>query len=230
MGEPTTSWAMSYLRQQNAANPPPELDNYAVLVQTATRVWGLPDPAGRAYSKLEVMKQWKVKDGSTAQLLAAMSHQFSFITAISDEAKKRYYYNALKDTIKNEMSHFAQPATFDEAVHLAQNIETNLERRADEIARDRPRQSFVKSTPSRTVRATKQDEQPRFTQTKIVAAAGKLSGPERQRYFRDKLCFNCGLPNHISKDCPTRPKEWKPKKFAKAAVVEEEEEEEKKDF
>ena len=33
---------------------------------------------------------------------------------------------------------------------------------------------------------------------------GKLSKEEKDRRYREKLCFYCGKPNHISKDCRTK--------------------------
>lgn len=43
-----------------------------------------------------------------------------------------------------------------------------------------------------------------FTNNDQTTAVGRISKEEKDRRFKDKLCFYCGKPNHRAKDCRTK--------------------------
>ena len=206
MQKRTAPWASSYLEQVNSLTPAPELDNWDIMLSTATTAWGIHDRQGQAEQKLIGLSQ-----EGTVSTYRSEFQQLAQITKWNDEALCRRFHDGLKRNIQYGLLSMPKWKNLQELIQNSLDYETRwLETRAS-TRRPKLGNFYPAGTnkPARDPNAMEVD-------------ASRLSPEEQERHFKQGLCFICHKAGHMAINCPDRrrnPKAYK----ARASVVEDKE-------
>jgi hypothetical protein len=192
----------------------PITENYTTFREAFKKRFADPDEERKAERKLETMTQGK----RSAAAYAAEFQLEASKTTWDDAAKKSRFRAGLRDDVLDLLVTIpaTQLGTFQDFVDQAITCDDRLfERRQDRSRRLRdttpPTTSSVykNSTPSK----------PSLTSSSALSNSGytgiapmelgatrQVTEAERQRRRENNLCLYCGLPGHIIRQCPTRPK------------------------
>ena len=113
-----------------------------------------------------------------------------------------YFYDGLKEEIKDEISKVERPAIFMDYVKMASRIDQRLyERKMEKQNKYSSYQqpSFVKhhyNHPTSSSQSTPME----------LDKLKKLTQEEKQHRFNNKLCLYCGEAGHIVRSCPKKEK------------------------
>ena len=147
----------------------------------------------------------------------------SHIPGLSDTSLFSDYYRGLAPRIKDDLTKFAWPDTFDQLVSITRTIDQRYWERKEEKARESRRfapssVSFGSSSssspaPSGTSKPSsihldtcdKRSASPAVSLGGIIGPDGKLTASEKQRRRDLGLCLFCGSSEHLRDACPTAP-------------------------
>jgi hypothetical protein len=146
------------------------------------------DEVKQAVRKIQSLKQ----KGSAATYTAEFN-RYSIKTGWNDAALKDEYYKGLKEVVKDELSRTDFPDTFKELTEDAIRIDNRFYERAQE------KKGFYDPTSKKRYNhGNHYGSQP----MELDAIGRKeLSPQERQTYMEKKLCFGCGKPGHMARNC-----------------------------
>lgn len=155
------------------------------------RVFGDIDQERTAERNIQNLRQ----TGSAATYTAEFQ-QYCGKTDWEDAALKAQYYRGLKDFVKDEIARSDRPDSLDDMIELAikidnRNYERNLEKKGQYIPRNhqktRGSQWHQPMEIDATQKGNSRNNKPRSTQ--------------KERQFKERLCFNCDKPGHIARNC-----------------------------
>lgn len=206
-------WAISYLRGEALGWIEPYINNYFTYTyeermpitkhlfshfdrfeKEIKKHFGPVDETQEAVRKLRALKQ-----KGPARTYATEFQRLSIATSWNDEALTSEYYEGLKEEIKDEIARGGKPEDYQSMRNLSILIDNRTwERKQERHAAGAPREGSKKGWkhPNR--------DKPREANaaSKEVNAMGrgpkKLSKSEKERYFREKLCFKCGKTGHMA--------------------------------
>lgn len=122
----------------------------------------------------------------------------------NDEALFDAFYQGLSEDIKDEIAARDPPKTLRALEQLATRIDQRLRERRRE--RSTPyyqrRVSTVQVSPCTFPQAS--SPPPECPEEPMQLGRTKLSAEERERRFRNRLCFYCGEKNHRALNCPLK--------------------------
>lgn len=161
-----------------------------------TRVFGDIDQERTAERHIQNLRQ----KGSAASYTAEFQ-QYSGKTDWNDDALKAQYYKGLKDMVKDEIARSDRPGDLQAMINMAVKIdnrifERNMEKRGQYASGDHKKRHHQKG------------HWPQPMELDATYRKPELSKDEKDRRYKNKLCFACGRPGHQSRNCkqPTRPK------------------------
>jgi hypothetical protein len=147
--------------------------------------------------------------GNVRDYTARFRHLASVIRVLPDAELKHLYQMGLKGRTKQELS-MRDPKTFRDAIEMAEKFEAVVYTTSS---------SYSSGWQDRAGDRTVTQPPPADGATPMELNAmeyGMMNGPprqyteaetaERERRRRDRLCFECGSPDHTRNDCPDRAK------------------------
>lgn len=161
--------------------------SYAGFVRRIRATFGEVDEVRQAERAIQMLRQ----RGSAATYTAEFQRQ-AIKTGWDDRALKAQYYRGLKDAVKDELVKQERPDNMEELVEQAVNIDNRLYERALE------KRGFYDTNHKR------RDHRPaRYTEPMELDATDRRELPQqkKQEYMEKKLCFNCGKPGHMARNC-----------------------------
>jgi hypothetical protein len=171
-------------------------NSYPGFVRKIKATFGEVDEVRQAERAIQMLRQ----RGSAATYTAEFQRQ-AIKAGWDDKALKAQYYRGLKDAVKDELIKQDRPDNMEELIEQAVNIDNRLYERALE------RKGFYDTTHKR------RDHRPtRYTEPMELDATNRqeLSPQDRQKRMHDKLCFNCGKPGHMARNCRSGGRSRKP--------------------
>lgn len=158
--------------------------SFATFKKKLQEVFGDIDEKHLATQRLLSLRQ-----RTSAAAYHAEFQQHSAKVQWGDEALMARFYDGLKDRVKDDMARGDRPDDLKEMVETAIRIDNRLyERHLEKKGVWKP--NFEKRNKVRWPQPMELD-----------ATGGKLRPQERERRFKEKLCFQCGKPGHIARDC-----------------------------
>jgi hypothetical protein len=127
--------------------------------------------------------------------VAQYSSEFKRLSALvkwNDEALCHRFYRGLKESIKNQMTHYDRPKDLNELIKIALNADAQIYERI----KDQPR--FFR-TPNTIIK----DNQAMDIDV-ISVKHNPITAEECQRRIDNKLCHYCADPNHHISTCPLK--------------------------
>lgn len=156
-----------------------------------SRVFGDIDQERTAERHIQNLRQ----RGSAATYTAEFQ-QYSGKTDWDDAALKAQYYQGLKDHVKDEIARSDRPDSLQAMVELAIKIDNrSYERSLEKKGHYTPR-NHQKARGSYWPQAMELDA--------TRKGSGQINRPrnaQKERQFKERLCFNCDKPGHLARDC-----------------------------
>ena len=154
------------------------------------RVFGEVDEKRQASREVQSLKQ----RGSAATYTAEFQRN-AVKTGWNDEALKEQYYRGLKDAVKDDIAREERPEALEDLIELAIKIDNRNYERALE-----KRGHYNPGTFRGTGRNHRSNNGP---QPMELDATGRqeLTPQEKQKHMQERLCFNCGKPGHMARNC-----------------------------
>ena len=161
----------------------------------------------RAEDKLAYLKQTKSA--------AAYAAEFLEVTApldLGEDGLRTWFYKGLKTDLKKSLVFLPEAKTFHEFVSQCISLDQRLyhTRKEEELAAKASKSSSKppdnskkthSSASSSNAGARSSDSSPPKRQ-QSDRPRGPLSEEEKQRRRDERLCFRCGKPDHVVRDCP----------------------------
>ncbi|OQE16980.1 hypothetical protein PENSTE_c022G07598 [Penicillium steckii] len=182
------------------------------------RTFGDIDAKKTAERKLQRIRQTGAASAYTAEFM-----QQAAILGWEDYALIPYYDHGLKPYIKDELARIDRPETMDKLIDIVVRIDNRLhdrqmeKREVEGWRRGSGRPSHHRFQPQRP-------PQPRFSRNSdpygprpMELDAARLPAEEQKRRKDNKLCFNCGKPGHMSRDCRSKRENGKKPQQLRAA-------------
>ena len=124
----------------------------------------------------------------------------------NEEALLAHFKAGLQDDILDEMARVGPPSSLDAAIQLSAQIDERLQgRRRERRMAHRPpgKGEPLPFAPPRPVRASPSDP-PAEEPMQLGAVRGPLTGAEKERRRRERLCLYCGKGGHFVRNCPAK--------------------------
>jgi len=127
-----------------------------------------------------------------------------------DRALQSAFRRGLSESIKDGIMR-DRPGSLNELIEVALMMDQRLaERRCERVSRTsspiyRPSRHLVDSV--RSQRPPTSPPQAQAEEEPMQVGRSRLSIPERDQRFRDRLCLYCGQAGHFVRTCPNRP-QW----------------------
>ena len=202
----------------------PWLTDYSAFISELRNNFGPHDPEGEAEAGLENLRmhdtQWITKYLVEFNRLAARVQW-------GDASLRHQLYNGFLPRIKDEISQVGKPNNLADLRTLAQSIDARYWEHRSEIARETPANKLqdkpsdkgktpaTPATPNTNPPKSGQSGTPWNTPAPTTSSTpklastlapklgkdGRLTQEERQRRMDNNLCFFCGKPGHIAKEC-----------------------------
>jgi hypothetical protein len=162
---------------------------YKGFVKRIKATFGEIDEERQAERAVQTLRQ----RGSAATYTAEFQRH-AIKTGWNDDALRAQYYRGLKDAVKDELIKEEKPDTLEDMISTAVKIDNRLYERALE------KKGFYE-----TGHRQRSKQQTPWPQPMELDATGRgeLSPQERQRRSQDRLCFSCGKPGHMARNCKT---------------------------
>jgi hypothetical protein len=204
----------------------PEFTSFEVFAASLKMLYGDPNLRRTAIAALKTIKQTSSVAEYISRFISHSQH-----TDLNDPALREYFYDGLKEAIKDELA-TRQCSTLQELQETATRLDARLQERRMERNRmmHRSQDPIVASTPMTTnTRLTikrspwaSSPAPPAFAapaarpfQAAIPASTDgstpmeldsqrKLPAEEHERCLKSGLCFNCKGQGHMSRDCPRK--------------------------
>jgi hypothetical protein len=197
-----------------AAARPMIISSYDTFLKTMSENFGVQNAHIVAEAQLRSLKQ----KGS------AMDYTNKFVELASDtnwndSAKISQYRIGLKDAVQDMIALAEEPTGFSAFTTLAINIDkrqyaryvekqhgSNTTRPASTTTPSSHRNSppMPRSAPLSTQAQSSASSQPPPSMAMDLSQARHLSPEEKKRRQEQNLCFYCGHPDHLSKNCPNK--------------------------
>lgn len=116
-------------------------------------------------------------------------------------ALKSAYFNALNESIKDELVTLDEPATLEDLINLTIRLDNRIRSRTREKNRGDPPARFyggVTSTPAVSPPQASLDPEP------MQVGRTRFTPEERQKHISSHLCLYCGASGHFIARCPIR--------------------------
>ena len=179
--------------------------NWSGFVKQLKANFGDIDARRNAVRSIQALKQ-----RGSAVTYTAEFQQHATLTNWGDEAICDQYYMGLKDHVKDEISRSNKPNDLKEMIKLAQKIDNRLYER-----------QLKKKGGSSSNQWTQKRRQQKshWPQPMELDATFKPSGrprnPNKERQFKERLCFNCNKPGHLARECKQPKKGNNGRKFGR---------------
>ena len=191
-------------------------EDWEEFTEEMVKMFGDIDAAKQAARKIGAIRQ---RD-SVSKYAIAFRHLQAKISW-DDEPLREAFYNGLKETIKDELTHYDDPEDLQEMVALAIKIDNRLYARKQyrkQGERYAPLSGKGKETrPNR--QQWRRDRDGDVEMADQASAEKKkpngISDKERQKRYDNKACLRCGEVGHFKRECPKKPKY----ENAKAATI-----------
>lgn len=172
-------------------------------------MFGEVDEEKQAERQIQRLKQTKSAGAYTGEF-----RQLQAKISWDDAPLQAAYYNGLKETVKDELTHHNETESLEALIELAVRVDNRLYERQMEkrgsgkipyqntanIKRPRKEQ---RDRDGDIVMADKAHEKRQFKKkNKHNQRNDGLSDKERQRRFDEKACLGCGQQGHFKRDCP----------------------------
>ena len=145
--------------------------------------------------KQAVRRIQSLKQKGSAATYTAEFNRYAIKTGWNDAALKDEYYKGLKELVKDELSRNDFPDSFKELTEDAIRIDNRFYERAQE-----KKGFYDPLSKKRYNHGNHYGAQP----MELDATHRKeLSPQDRQTYMEKKLCFGCGKPGHMARNCKT---------------------------
>lgn len=185
-------WFSPYLERQD-----PILNDYTAFRALLSTTF---DEADR--SIISAAKLRKLYQGS--QPMVTYASDFRLLASSldwNDSALISQFRYGLNDNVKDLLLHYDSPATLDEIVNLAIQLDNRITEHRQEMS-NRPRDFQQRKTPQQTTYC-----QPTPVPMEInVIHRGPLTSQEKEYRRINNLCLYCGSKDHFRRDCPSASK------------------------
>lgn len=176
---------------------PSLLSNYPAFVATFKAHFGDPDFLGTTTRRLTALCQ------TGASVYAARFRELVAMLDLTEFSRCEYFYNGLKEEVKDGIIYTGRPSTLDEHEKLALAIDSRIYTRALERSRASQRNPTQTSTspaaqPPPTTQTTPAGPVPMEVD---IIRHGPLTPAERQHRRDQNLCMYCGAPGHQANTC-----------------------------
>lgn len=158
--------------------------------QGIRRVFGDIDEERTSERSLQNLRQRNSAANYTAEF-----QQHAVRTDWNDEALRAQYYIGLKDQVKDEIARSDRPGNLPDLIEMAVKIDNRIYERKLERGGQYASGSHKKNP-----------RQPRWPQPMDLDATFPkkrqgLSKQEKEKRQKGRLCYNCGKPGHMARDC-----------------------------
>jgi hypothetical protein len=191
------------LQRAKAANNIPYATWHA-LVTAMRQQFSVINQAKQARDRLAGLHQ----HGSAQRYAADFTSLCLLIPSISDDEQLDRFVRGLKPAIRKEVE-LKSPATFNEAVSLAERIDSLTYKGSYSSTPPkppyRPSNNFSSSGPTPMELGTMETRHNNNNKDSGRSRYPKLTAAERQHLRNINGCFYCRKPGHIIQDCPDKP-------------------------
>lgn len=198
---------------------PALLADYSSFVSAFKAHFGDPDFLGTATHRLVVLRQ----TGACASY-AACFRELAAVLDLTEFSRCEYFYNGLKDEVKDRIVYTGRPATLDELEKLALAIDNRIYTRSlERSCRSGTRSNAPPTTQTAIAPSPAISTVPPSVPTPMEVDAmrrGPLTPAERQHRRDQNLCMYCGGPGHHADTCTKLPNACRRAKTSTVALVE----------
>jgi hypothetical protein len=165
--------------------------SYQAFIKALQATFGPIDEERQAERAIQSLRQ-----RGSASTYTAEFQRWATKTGWNDDALRAQYYRGLKDSVKDELIKEDKSDTLKEMIDDAVKIDNRLYERALE------KRGFY-DPGHRQKQSTKKSYWPQPMELD-TAHRGELTPQEKQKRQQERLCFSCGKPGHMARNCKSR--------------------------
>jgi len=177
-------------------------ENYQTFTKVLITIFGEVDREAQAEREISALKQTGSAANYTSKFQQIVQHLHW-----NASAQCFYYYQGLKDAIKDEIAKDGRPTNLAELIEKAVRIDNRLYDRKKEKGYQRT--TFPSAT--HTTSALPDPEPMDLSATVSSKARGPLTASEKEHRRTNNLCLYCGASDHKVDNCPICAKKKNPK-------------------